>query len=193
MTTGERIRMARQNKGVTQRELAEKLGIASAGIGQWENNVRNPKLSTLLKIADALDIDYRDLVGDDNPTRNTLRPMVNISDAEINDIIDDLLLVQRNFQETGTPITDEQRNLWIKDRVSKKTQEPTKISILSQLIAERLGWSTSTIDTTEDPSAEQFIQELTNLMRTMNLDGRMAILHHARELAKIPNYQKNNS
>lgn len=190
MTTGERIRSARQQKGFTQRELAEKIGIAPAGIGQWENDVRNPKLSSLLKIATALDIDYRDLVGDDDPKRDSLRPMVSINDSEINGLVDDLLLLQHTFQETGNPITDERRELWLKEQVAKRTQEPIKTNILTQLAAKRLGWFASDDATAENSSADQFIQELTDLMKTMNLDGRMAILHHARELARIPDYQK---
>ena len=36
MTTGERIRQARKSAGMTQAELAHKLGISAAGIAQWE-------------------------------------------------------------------------------------------------------------------------------------------------------------
>lgn len=54
MTTGERIRQARKSAGMTQAELAHKLGISAAGIAQWENDLRNPKIETLRKLADAL-------------------------------------------------------------------------------------------------------------------------------------------
>lgn len=52
-TTGTRIRRARESCGMTQVELAEKIGVASSMIGQWENGNREPKLCTLSKIASA--------------------------------------------------------------------------------------------------------------------------------------------
>lgn len=62
MTTGERIRQARKSAGLTQAELAHKLGISAAGIAQWENDLRNPKIETIKKIADALGVDAWTLV-----------------------------------------------------------------------------------------------------------------------------------
>ena len=55
MTTGQRIRAARQKKGVTQANLAERLGIPYQSIGQWERDVPNPKPGTLMRIAKALE------------------------------------------------------------------------------------------------------------------------------------------
>lgn len=56
MTTGERIKFARKEAGLTQRELGERLGITYQTVAQWENNLRNPKFDTLRRIAEALDI-----------------------------------------------------------------------------------------------------------------------------------------
>lgn len=63
MTTGQHIRTARQKAGMTQAQLAERLGIPYQSIGQWERDVRNPKLDTLKRIADALNISIQDLMG----------------------------------------------------------------------------------------------------------------------------------
>ena len=59
---GELIRNARQQKCWTLSDLAYKLGITPAGIAQWEQNRRNPKLETRKKIASALDIDITELM-----------------------------------------------------------------------------------------------------------------------------------
>ena len=56
MTTGARIKAARKAAGMTQAELASRLGIPYQSIGQWENDLRNPKFETLQKIASALDV-----------------------------------------------------------------------------------------------------------------------------------------
>lgn len=56
MTTGQRIKAARKAAGLTQKELGKKLGVAYQTFAQWENDLRNPKMETLERIADALDI-----------------------------------------------------------------------------------------------------------------------------------------
>ena len=56
MTIGERIKEFRLRAGLTQSELAEKLGIPYQSIGQWERGLRSPKIETLQKIADALNV-----------------------------------------------------------------------------------------------------------------------------------------
>ena len=63
MTTGQQIKAARQKAGMTQAQLAEKLGIPYQSIGQWERDARNPKLDTLKRIADALNITVQELIG----------------------------------------------------------------------------------------------------------------------------------
>lgn len=61
MTIGQRIRETRIKAGLTQKELAEKLGISYVGISQWENDKRNPKKETIQRIADALLVHDSDL------------------------------------------------------------------------------------------------------------------------------------
>lgn len=62
MTVGERIQIARKNAGLTQKELGAKLGVSYQGIAQWENNMRNPKIGSLQRIAAALDIPVGELL-----------------------------------------------------------------------------------------------------------------------------------
>lgn len=56
MTIGEKIRNARKAAGLTQKELAQRLGLSFQSIAQWENDLRKPKIETIQKIADALGI-----------------------------------------------------------------------------------------------------------------------------------------
>lgn len=64
MNFGESIKRIRKEKGLTQKELGEKLGISQAAIGQFESNKANPKMETMQKIADALNVSLNDLVPD---------------------------------------------------------------------------------------------------------------------------------
>ena len=66
MTTGELIKSARKSAHITQKKLGEKLGVAYQTVAQWENDLRNPKLDTLQRIAAALDIPVTELIDDWN-------------------------------------------------------------------------------------------------------------------------------
>lgn len=59
MTTGERIRFYREQKGMTLKELGEKSGFLKSGdvrIAQYQSGARVPKADTLKKIAEALGV-----------------------------------------------------------------------------------------------------------------------------------------
>ncbi len=72
MTTGQLIRAARKNAGMTQAELAQKLGISYVGISQWENDLRNPKYDTIRRIAAALGVEWTELVPEDQQGQTVL-------------------------------------------------------------------------------------------------------------------------
>lgn len=61
MTIGESIRKIRKSNKITQAQLAARLGVSASMIGQYETGVRNPKLSTLASIADALNVSIADI------------------------------------------------------------------------------------------------------------------------------------
>lgn len=54
------IKKARLNVGLTQSEVAEKLGVAQAQYARWENGGRNPRDETVEKLAGifGISIDY---------------------------------------------------------------------------------------------------------------------------------------
>jgi len=62
MTMGEIIRTARKQVGLTQAQLGELLGVSGAMIGQWENDLRNPKGETIQRIEQHLGQPFTDLV-----------------------------------------------------------------------------------------------------------------------------------
>ena len=48
------IQEQRRNQGLTQKQLAEKIGVSQAMISQWENGEENFTAATLVKISSAL-------------------------------------------------------------------------------------------------------------------------------------------
>lgn len=62
MTIGEKIKKARTNAKMTQKELAEKCGMADSAIRKYESGKVVPKLDTIAKIARAMGLYAGDLV-----------------------------------------------------------------------------------------------------------------------------------
>ena len=63
MDIGQRIKAARKAIGLTQDQLAQKSGVATITIRQYETGKRQPRLEQLQKIADALDVSISYLLG----------------------------------------------------------------------------------------------------------------------------------
>ena len=59
---GEKLRAARRAAGLTQGQLAEKVGCQQRDISRWENGQREPMASTLKKLALALECSMDELV-----------------------------------------------------------------------------------------------------------------------------------
>ena len=58
-----KIREYRIEKGLTQNELASKIGVIGHNVGDWERGKCEPSLDMLVKLSDALDISIDCLLG----------------------------------------------------------------------------------------------------------------------------------
>ena len=58
----------RSQRGLMQKDLAERLNVSKATISCWESGTYSPKLSALPEICEALDITLADLLGIDQAT-----------------------------------------------------------------------------------------------------------------------------
>ncbi len=63
MTVGEKIKQYRKERKLTQKKLGELAGSSEAMIRQYELGLRNPKIETIEKIADALSVKVLDIMG----------------------------------------------------------------------------------------------------------------------------------
>jgi transcriptional regulator with XRE-family HTH domain len=59
---GARLRTARRSAGLTQRQLAESLGVESITVSRWERGVTTPSLPRLRRIAELTQTTVSDLV-----------------------------------------------------------------------------------------------------------------------------------
>lgn len=60
------IKKARLDAGLTQKEVAEKLGVAQAQYARWESGGRNPKDETVEKLAKIFNTSFETLKGRDD-------------------------------------------------------------------------------------------------------------------------------
>lgn len=194
---GELIRNARQQKGWTLSDLAYKLGITPAGIAQWEQNRRNPKLETRKKIASALDIDITELMlksekEDYEKKYGDSESRTSFAAYEIEKIIDDNTKQAESCN--GTVTTSHERK-WASEHLDEMA---IKYGVSTNNIRKQLNKDLSLgLEESSNSAPEsktyykgRFVSEIDSIMAGMNEDGREAVLHHARELAKIPEYQK---
>lgn len=71
MTIGERIKEARKAKGITQKELAEKLGKSKSMVQKYEADSSEVPLSVLYTMEDILDVRLAERIGMPTPTDHT--------------------------------------------------------------------------------------------------------------------------
>lgn len=67
MTNGQRLKKIRKSKNLTQKQLANKVGISLMSIQRYERDERQPTVEILEKICDALDISVFELIGPNFP------------------------------------------------------------------------------------------------------------------------------
>ena len=61
---GDRLKTLRIRRALTQQELADRAGVSSNALNRIELNKAEPHMSTLRKLAKALDVDPTELLGD---------------------------------------------------------------------------------------------------------------------------------
>lgn len=63
---GNKLCLLREEKGLTQKELAKILDVSDKAVSKWENGQSIPRMETLEKIADVLGVSIEALLSDDN-------------------------------------------------------------------------------------------------------------------------------
>ena len=66
----------RKEKGITQKELAEQLGVTDKAVSKWERAVSSPDISLLIPLAEVLGVSTGELLGGEKAEERT-EAMVN--------------------------------------------------------------------------------------------------------------------
>ncbi|EPU98761.1 helix-turn-helix domain-containing protein [Streptococcus dysgalactiae subsp. dysgalactiae] len=80
----QRLKKLRKEKGLTQKELGERLGVKQNTFTNWENGKREPNLSTILKLAEILETTTDNLLGYTILSAN--QPVVSLSEIDVTNI-----------------------------------------------------------------------------------------------------------
>lgn len=99
MEIGQKIRKARLEKGMTQQELGDMVGVQKSAIAKYEcGRVVNIKRSTLQKIAKALNIRPSELIFTESPRDAADLHVRIITDLELMDAIKDYYVLSEENQ-----------------------------------------------------------------------------------------------
>lgn len=82
-----RIKQARKERGLTQRQLGEKLGVASTNISFWEQGINKPSIRNLKNLADALGVSIDWLENGESPGSKDVA-MSDVLSWELPDAVD---------------------------------------------------------------------------------------------------------
>ena len=102
MTTGELIKKARVHAGLTQKELSDRIGVSYQMIQAWENNRRNPKIESLQRIAEALNVDVSEFLTDNTSAVQKFKEFYTNADAN----------ADSDFEEKYNSLTAEEKELF---------------------------------------------------------------------------------
>ncbi len=80
-TLGSRLTALRKEKGLTQEQLAEKLGVTNQSVSKWENDINAPDISILITLADLYDTTVDSLLGREK------QPIVSTTTKNIDNLI----------------------------------------------------------------------------------------------------------
>ena len=79
---GEVIRNARKSLGLTQRQLAEKIGVANTSISNWEKGLSRPDADLIQELCRALQLQPNDIYGTGEAPAETGRRTVSDEDIK---------------------------------------------------------------------------------------------------------------
>ena len=74
MVISDKLRVAREHKKLSQKQLAELVGVTSSAITNYENGTSHPKWSIFVKLLQALEIDANSLFSEHLSDRSILSP-----------------------------------------------------------------------------------------------------------------------
>ncbi len=186
MKTGDAIKKARTDVGITQAELARRLGITPQTVSQYERGCINPKKETIQKFATALGVDYYTL-DSESFTADKLSPTFALYKRMIG-------FIERQIASGKITLQDVQEE-WDKaiQKQLKANREISEAELRNAVplyseddlrrLIEKVNWASD-----EAARAEEE-KKLLEKFRRLNKTGKKVAVERVEELTQIPKYQ----
>jgi len=71
---GARIQRLRKEKGLTQNQIAEQVGVSAQAVSKWENDQATPDIDILVKLSEIYDVSLDELLGKEVKTKLVEKP-----------------------------------------------------------------------------------------------------------------------
>jgi len=105
-TVGRTIAALRQNKGMTQQQLAAAMNVSHQAVSKWENGAALPDIQTLVELTQLFGISVEQLLNGEIPgTEEESRPQS--FGSFVGSVLDDLGSVFKGAQKTENPTVEE--------------------------------------------------------------------------------------
>lgn len=200
MSIGLKIKEFRKRRGLTQKQLGDRCGIADSNIRKYENGQQNPKIETLRKIADALNAiviennGQFDLIDEQQTivkqishiTANDLMTYPTLEQTLSNYVKELLSCYQADFK----PITDKffkESDLNYRSEVYNNIIHHVDVRVINgQPIFDIYPLITFSLNS--DSVDNNLLKKYTLL----NSKGQNKLIEYAKDLAKIPEYVNQN-
>lgn len=201
MTLGLKIKEMRKRKGLTQKQLGALCGIADSNIRKYENGQQNPKIETLRKIANALDISVIENGGhfeliDKNQISaksiDRISPEILASypdlDQSLEDYIEELFANHCLSCKTDIAITtDSLKDLDLNHRAELYNSVFHHINIK---IMNGIHYFDIFPMVLPSSVSDLFYNNLQKICQKLNGKGKSKLINYAEDLSKIPEYRK---
>lgn len=107
MTLGERIVEIRKDRGISQKELAEKLHISPTRLNYWEKDKRFPPIPMINAISAALQVDANYLIGQSEIEKSPTPANTDMEDikSHINSLFTQFL-IEAGYIDAGSDISE---------------------------------------------------------------------------------------
>ena len=192
MTIGDSIKRIRTQKGMTQKQLGDLLGISVQTVSAYESGRRRPKMETIERFADALGVVVSSLYSDPEEANDVAQRLINSSSESFQ------ARLLRAIEDLGAEISYEgyvrggstaEENNKLRDeflpRIAKFYDIPEEV------LKENFGeyQECHDFDMVEMANFSEAGQQAILILETLNEAGQAAALRHLQELAQIPAYQ----
>ena len=124
MTFGEKIKKLRKEKHLTQEQLADKVGVHSNSVSQWENGVI-PRMNKILEISNVLGTSSEYLLNEDNDISSVVQQKKTDDFSFIRDLIktSHMMIYENGNERFFIPTTSEGFNFVERMRASQSTKD----------------------------------------------------------------------